>query len=81
MSLLDEELWFRKDVFERPGSQRLLAPQMKPAIFILEGDDTRRQGLKEALLRRGFAVVESSDNTGIVQNLPNLAIRLTIYRR
>jgi len=74
----DEKLSLRKDLFARPGSQEMLKLQKKPAILIAERDDTLRRKLKEALLRRGFAVIESSDKTGILGNFPNLAIDLII---
>jgi DNA-binding NtrC family response regulator len=78
MSPQDERLCFRKDRFARPGNQRLLEPQKKPAILIAERDDILRQRLKEVLLRHGFAVIESSDKTGVLQNFPNIAKDLII---
>jgi DNA-binding NtrC family response regulator len=74
----DEKLSLRKELFARSGSQELHKLQKKPAILIAERDDTLRRKLKEALLRRGFAVIESSDKTGILGNFPNLAIELII---
>jgi len=74
----DEKLSLRKDLFARPGSQELIELQNKPAILIAERDDTLRRKLKEALLRRGFAVIESSDKTGILGNFPNPGIDVII---
>lgn len=52
--------------------------QKKPAILVAERDDTLRRRLKEALLRRGFGIIESSDKTGILQNFSNPATDLII---
>ena len=68
----------RKDLFAEHESRELLALQKKPAILIAERDDLLRRRLKEALLRRGFAVIESSDKTGILRNFPSPTIELTI---
>jgi DNA-binding NtrC family response regulator len=68
MSPQDEQLCFRRIALRE---QRLLEPHKKPAILIAERDDALRQKLKEALLRHGFAVIESFDKTGILRNFPN----------
>ena len=78
MSLQEKKLWVRQDFFEEPGCQARSELQKKPAILIAERHDALRQSLKEGLLRRGFAVVEASDKTGIVRNFPNPAIGLVI---
>jgi DNA-binding NtrC family response regulator len=74
----DNKLRFQKDLFAKPESQGPIELQKKPAILIAERDDALRQKLKEALLRHGFAVVESSDKTAILRNLSSSAVDLVI---
>jgi len=50
----------------------------RPEILIAEGDDVLRRSLKEMLLRLRFGIIESSDKTGILRNLPNPSIDLII---
>src|SRR5213594_3956502 len=40
----------------------------KRVILIADRDEVRRRGLKELLLRNGFAVIESSDKTDILRS-------------
>jgi DNA-binding NtrC family response regulator len=74
----NDKLRFQKDLFAKPESQVRLELQEKSAILIAERDDILRRRLKEALLRRGFGVVESSDKTAILRDFPSFAIGLII---
>jgi DNA-binding NtrC family response regulator len=50
----------------------------RPKILIAEGDDSLRQSLKEVFVRRGFGVHDSSDQTSVLQIVPNPSIDLII---
>lgn len=78
MSARDEKLWFRKDLLARAANQGALSRQKKAAVLIAERDESVRRRLKEALLRRGLAVIESSGETAILQSFPNRNIELII---
>ncbi|MGB7947061.1 MAG: sigma-54 dependent transcriptional regulator [Candidatus Binatia bacterium] len=78
MLLQNNKLRFRKDLFANPENQRLIELEKKPAILIAERDTAPRQRLKEAFLRCGFAVMESSDKTDILRNCSNSAVELII---
>jgi DNA-binding NtrC family response regulator len=78
MSPHNDKLRFEKNLFAEPGDQAPLGLQKQPVILIAERDDILRRRLKQAFLPCGFAVVESSDKTAILQNLPSSAVDLII---
>jgi DNA-binding NtrC family response regulator len=78
MSSHNDKVRFEKNLFAKPGNQGPLALQKQPIILIVERDDILRRRLKQAFLPYGFAVVESSDKTAILQNLPSSAVDLVI---
>jgi DNA-binding NtrC family response regulator len=74
--LQDENVWFRKDLFA-PESQ-LPQERRKPAVLIAEREKTARQAFKEPLLRRGFAVIESTDKNAALEKLRTPSIDLIL---
>jgi DNA-binding NtrC family response regulator len=78
MSPHNDKVRFEKNNFAKPGNQGPVELQKQPVILIAERDDILRRRLKQAFLPCGFAVVESSDKTAILQNLPSSAVDLVI---
>jgi hypothetical protein len=80
MSPHNDKVRFEKNIFAKPGNQGPVELQKQPVILIAERDDILRRRLKQAFLPCGFAVVESSDKTAILQNLPSSSRGPRYYR-
>jgi DNA-binding NtrC family response regulator len=78
MSPHNDKVRFEKHLFTKAESQGPLELQKQAVILIAEGDDILRRRLKQALLPCGFAVIESSDKTAILQNFSSFAADLVI---
>jgi DNA-binding NtrC family response regulator len=69
--------WLQKDLLPRPGKHGADLLN-KPAILIAERDETERRKLKEALLRREFTVIDSSDKADALRNVGQLPLELIL---